>query len=169
MPSRCRIDSQASSSEEVGPGARSAAALVAARRSDEMARLGYPAYVLAFSGVFKLLGAAAIVAPGLPRLKEWAYARLIFDATCAVLSRAALGDPPLAVVAPALIGLRRSFSALCARKTESSHLSTQSSRRRSRYLRTHDLRGRTGRRRWHEGIVSATFGRWPGAMGIRPS
>jgi hypothetical protein len=72
--------------------------------ASETARLGYPSYFLSFFGVFKVLGAATIVAPGLPRLKEWAYAGLIFDAMCAALSRAAIGDPPLAVGAPGLIG-----------------------------------------------------------------
>jgi uncharacterized membrane protein YphA (DoxX/SURF4 family) len=38
--------------------------------------LGYPLYVLTILGVWKLLGAAALVAPGLPRLKEWAHAAL---------------------------------------------------------------------------------------------
>ena len=36
--------------------------------------LGYPPYFATISGAWKLLGALAIVAPGLPRLKEWAYA-----------------------------------------------------------------------------------------------
>jgi uncharacterized membrane protein YphA (DoxX/SURF4 family) len=36
--------------------------------------LGYPVYILTILGVWKLLGAVVIVVPGLPRLKEWAYA-----------------------------------------------------------------------------------------------
>ncbi|HTV20564.1 MAG TPA: DoxX family protein, partial [Polyangiaceae bacterium] len=39
-----------------------------------MARLGYPAYVMTILGVWKLLGAFAILIPRFPRLKEWAYA-----------------------------------------------------------------------------------------------
>ena len=70
----------------------------------DMARLGYPTYFLAILGIFKLLGAAAILAPRLPRLKEWAYAGMIFDAICAALSRAAIGDAPLAMVPPLMIG-----------------------------------------------------------------
>jgi hypothetical protein len=37
-------------------------------------------------------GAAAITAPGLPRLKEWAYAGMFFNLTGAALSHAASGD-----------------------------------------------------------------------------
>src|ERR1700744_5926782 len=44
-----------------------------------MARLGYPAYMLVILGVWKLLGGIVLVARGLPRLKEWAYAGAIFD------------------------------------------------------------------------------------------
>ena len=38
--------------------------------------LGYPAYFIPFIGVAKLLGAVAILIPGFPRIKEWAYAGL---------------------------------------------------------------------------------------------
>ncbi len=38
--------------------------------------LGYPVYFLPFIGVAKLLGAIAILIPGYPRIKEWAYAGL---------------------------------------------------------------------------------------------
>jgi hypothetical protein len=42
-------------------------------------KLGYPAYIIPFLGVAKALGVIAIVFPGFPRLKEWAYAGLFFD------------------------------------------------------------------------------------------
>ncbi|HKV23549.1 MAG TPA: DoxX family protein [Candidatus Acidoferrum sp.] len=48
--------------------------------------LGYPAYFLVILGIWKLLGAAALVIPKFPRLKEWAYAGVIFDLTGAVAS-----------------------------------------------------------------------------------
>ncbi len=35
-------------------------------------RLGYPTYFLVILGVWKPLGAVALLAPRLPRLKEWA-------------------------------------------------------------------------------------------------
>jgi uncharacterized membrane protein YphA (DoxX/SURF4 family) len=41
--------------------------------------LGYPHYIIPFLGLAKILGAIAIVVPGFPRLKEWAYAGLLFD------------------------------------------------------------------------------------------
>lgn len=69
----------------------------------DMAHLGYPAYMLALLGVWKILGAAVILAPRLARLKEWAYAGMVFDATGAAISRAALGDGPFAVAIPLLI------------------------------------------------------------------
>jgi len=41
--------------------------------------LGYPLYFIPFIGIAKVLGVLAILIPGYPRLKEWAYAGLIFD------------------------------------------------------------------------------------------
>jgi uncharacterized membrane protein YphA (DoxX/SURF4 family) len=56
-----------------------------------LVQLGYPAYVGVILGVWKLLGTAAILAPRLPRLKEWAYAGMIFDLTGAAASYLATG------------------------------------------------------------------------------
>lgn len=50
-----------------------------------------PAYLLPFVGVAKILGAIAILIPGYPRIKEWAYAGLMFDLIGAVYSVAASG------------------------------------------------------------------------------
>ena len=44
-----------------------------------MHHLGYPNYFTAFIGVAKILGAIAILIPGFPKIKEWAYAGLFFD------------------------------------------------------------------------------------------
>ena len=44
-----------------------------------MATLGYPKYLNPFLGVTKILGVIAIVVPGFPRLKEWAYAGFAID------------------------------------------------------------------------------------------
>lgn len=41
--------------------------------------LGYPLYFIPFIGVMKVLGVIAILIPGFPRLKEWAYAGFFFD------------------------------------------------------------------------------------------
>ena len=53
--------------------------------------LGYPLYFFAILGVWKVLGAIAILAPRFPRLKEWAYAGIFFDLTGAAVSCAAVG------------------------------------------------------------------------------
>lgn len=55
--------------------------------------LGYPAYLVPFIGVAKLLGVIAILVPGFPRIKEWAYAGLVIDLTGAFYSSVAVGDP----------------------------------------------------------------------------
>ncbi len=53
--------------------------------------LGYPMYFFAILGVWKVLGAIAILVPRFPRLKEWAYAGIFFDLTGAAVSCAAVG------------------------------------------------------------------------------
>ena len=55
-------------------------------------RLGYPLYFLVILGVWKLLGAVALVVPRFPRLKEWAYAGVVFNLTGALASHVASGD-----------------------------------------------------------------------------
>ncbi|SKA36468.1 DoxX-like family protein [Chitinophaga eiseniae] len=59
---------------------------------DVFQHLGYPMYLLPFLGVAKLLAVIAIVTPGHPRLKEWAYAGLVYDLTGALYSGIAVGD-----------------------------------------------------------------------------
>jgi uncharacterized membrane protein YphA (DoxX/SURF4 family) len=54
-------------------------------------RLGYPLYFLVILGIWKLLGAVALVIPRFPRLKEWAYAGVLFDLTGAVASLSVSG------------------------------------------------------------------------------
>ena len=67
---------------------------------ETMRHLGYPVYFASILGFWKLAGALAIVAPGLPRLKEWAYAGFFFNLTAAAASRAAAGDSAADVIAP---------------------------------------------------------------------
>jgi uncharacterized membrane protein YphA (DoxX/SURF4 family) len=55
--------------------------------------LGYPTFFIPFIGVAKFLGAVAILVPGFPRLKEWAYAGLFFDLIGATYSILAIGKP----------------------------------------------------------------------------
>jgi hypothetical protein len=55
--------------------------------------LGYPLYFVPFIGVAKILGVLAIVIPGYPGIKEWAYAGLVFDLTGATYSIISTGAP----------------------------------------------------------------------------
>lgn len=71
--------------------------------TQDMAHLGYPGYFLAILGIWKILGGLVILAPRMPRLKEWAYAGMVFDATSAAISRAAVGDDAIKIITPLLI------------------------------------------------------------------
>jgi uncharacterized membrane protein YphA (DoxX/SURF4 family) len=69
----------------------------------DMAHLGYPAYFLTVFGLWKILGAISIIAPNLKRLKEWAYAGMIFDLTGAAFSRISSHDATIMIVIPLII------------------------------------------------------------------
>ena len=51
--------------------------------------LGYPTYLPILLGVWKVLGAIALIAPVPPLLREWAYAGFTFNYTGAMLSHLA--------------------------------------------------------------------------------
>lgn len=70
---------------------------------ETMHHLGYPDYVASILGVWKALGAIAIVAPGLPRVKEWAYAGIAFDLTGAAISHGAVGDEGSKLLVPLVL------------------------------------------------------------------
>lgn len=71
-----------------------------------MSHLGYPLYVARMLGVFKVLGTVALLAPGMGRLKEWAYAGIVIDLIGAAVSHWAVGDGPKDVLPPlVLIGV----------------------------------------------------------------
>jgi uncharacterized membrane protein YphA (DoxX/SURF4 family) len=59
---------------------------------EAMMRLGYPLYFATILGLWKILGAIALLAPRFPRLKEWAYAGIFFEMTGAAISHIACGD-----------------------------------------------------------------------------
>ena len=67
----------------------------------QLNHLGYPLYYTYISGLWQIGGAAVIIAPGFPRLKEWAYAGSFFQFSGAVASHLLAGDgveawlPPL--------------------------------------------------------------------------
>src|SRR5262245_12716225 len=67
----------------------------------QLNHLGYPLYYTYITGAWQIGGAAAIIVPGFPRLKEWAYAGSFFTWSGAVASHLLAGDsveawlPPL--------------------------------------------------------------------------
>lgn len=69
----------------------------------DMEVMGYPPYFMAILGTWKVLGALTVAVPGVARLKEWAYAGMVFDLTGAAISRGVSGFgvrhliPPLVV------------------------------------------------------------------------
>lgn len=75
----------------IGTGGASQLWQFHAHPHDVVPELGYPMYFFAILGVWKVLGAIAILAPRFPRLKEWAYAGIFFDLTGAAASCAAVG------------------------------------------------------------------------------
>jgi hypothetical protein len=64
----------------------------------QLNHLGYPLFYSYISGVWQIGGAAVIIAPRFPRLKEWAYAGAFFQFSGAVASHLLAGDwSPLSV------------------------------------------------------------------------
>ena len=55
---------------------------------EQIQGLGFPGWFPRGLGIWKLLGVVAVVAPGLPRLKEWAYAGFFFNLFSSVGSHA---------------------------------------------------------------------------------
>ena len=62
--------------------------------------LGYPPYFMTILGVWYSLAGFALLAPRSPRLKEWAYAGLIFNYTGAIASHLAAGDGASTLIGP---------------------------------------------------------------------
>ena len=81
----------------------------------QLNHLGYPLYYTYIAGVWQIGGAAVIIAPEFPRLKEWAYADSFFQFSGAVASHLLAGDgvevwPPFSIcrfVSNAARGQRR--------------------------------------------------------------
>lgn len=59
-----------------------------------MTHLGYPLFLLFILGAWKIAGAFAVAVPGLPRIKEWAYAGFFFSYSGAAASHLLSGDGP---------------------------------------------------------------------------
>ena len=61
---------------------------------DIFKHLGFPPYLLPFIGLAKILGVVVVLVPGFQRLKEWAYAGLVFDLLGAFYSHISVRDRP---------------------------------------------------------------------------
>ena len=69
--------------------------------------LGYPVYFIPFIGTAKALGVIAILIPGFPRIKEWAYAGLMFDligATYSIAMSPKADSPWYVMLVPIAVG-----------------------------------------------------------------
>ncbi len=60
---------------------------------ENIAKLGYPIYLLTLLAIWKFLGVITILIPKFPLLKEWAYAGFFFAMSGAVFSHIATGNP----------------------------------------------------------------------------
>ena len=72
-------------------------------QKESIVALGFPEYLMTILGTAKLLGVVALLIPGVPLLKEWAYAGFTFDLLGASASHAFVGDPPMETVLPLII------------------------------------------------------------------
>jgi hypothetical protein len=66
--------------------------------------LSLPKYLIPLLGVAKFLGVIAILVPGFPRLKEWAYAGFVYDLSGALYSGISSGFPLAQMLPVFLIG-----------------------------------------------------------------
>ncbi len=71
--------------------------------------LKMPSYLIPFLSIAKMLGVIAILVPGYPRIKEWAYAGLIFDLVGATWCNYAVGKS-FAEWAPILLFIALAFA-----------------------------------------------------------
>jgi len=67
--------------------------------------LGFPVHFVVLLGVWKVLGSIAILVPGMPLIKEWAYAGIMFDLTGAASASFATGGDWWHVAAPLSIAV----------------------------------------------------------------
>ena len=69
--------------------------------------LGYPEYLSVFLCIARILALVAIFVPQFPKLKEWAYAGLVFDITGAIYSlifvRHSVADIVIPTIALAIV------------------------------------------------------------------
>ncbi len=65
--------------------------------------LGYPTYFITMLGIAKISAGLTVLAPRLPRLKEWAYAGITFNLLAATISHVVMGDPAVKAIVPLII------------------------------------------------------------------
>ncbi|MEQ1571851.1 MAG: DoxX family protein [Myxococcota bacterium] len=70
---------------------------------EAMGHLGYPEYFARILGFWKVAGVIAILVPGFPLVKEWAYAGFFFALTGAAASHLFAGDGLGGAVAPLVL------------------------------------------------------------------
>ena len=89
----------------IGSGG-AAQALRVPQNVEGMTALGYPLHFIVLLGVWKVLGALTLLAPGLRLVKEWAYAGIFIGLSGAVVATAANGGAAFHIIAPiVLIGI----------------------------------------------------------------
>jgi len=71
----------------------------------ELYALGFPVHFIVLLGVWKVLGSIAILVPGFPLIKEWAYAGITVDLTGAAAASIATGGEWWHVAAPLSIAV----------------------------------------------------------------
>jgi hypothetical protein len=80
---------------------------------DTAVHLGYPTYFMSILGVWYVGAGLILLAPRLPRLKEWAYAGLVINYTGAATSHIWTGDGAEKLIGPAVfLGLTAASWAL---------------------------------------------------------
>jgi hypothetical protein len=67
------------------------------------AKLGYPQHFRIILGVAKVLGVIALLAPGLPIVKEWAYAGFTFAWLGALVAHTLAHDPLSSRISPLVL------------------------------------------------------------------
>jgi hypothetical protein len=71
--------------------------------TENFASLGYPLYLMPIIGIWKLLGVIAVLVPGFPVVKEWAYAGFFFAMSGAVISHLAVAHDAGKLFGPLLL------------------------------------------------------------------
>ena len=66
-------------------------------------KLGYPLFFFTILGCWKLAAVVAILSPGLLRVKEWAYAGIMFNLTSAVATHAFVHDSMGEIMTPLIV------------------------------------------------------------------